>query len=191
VGLNYKNAVHFPDAVAVFYGKPISAKSLYDATDLNASSLAIKNKISLNLKGLTTHIPEQMDYDTAVNILESNRVDLLNPKLTNDKLKYLVNGIIAGTENRSAEKKNRPILLFLFVVLNFPVVLLWRLFLKPKVPELEFMGTYRFASGLILFPIYVLIVFISILFFVNTGIALISVISLLLLNLTLVKFGLR
>ncbi len=189
VGLNYKNAAHFPDSVAVIYGKPISARSLYDPEDLNASSLAITNKISTNLKRLTTHIPEQLDYDSAVNTLESNKVDLLNPKLTNKKLKCFAKDKIPGPENPSTEKKNRSFLLILFVLLNFPIVIFWRVFLKPKVPEIEFMATYRFAIGLILFPIYVLVLFISIIFFVNTSSALLCIISLLLINLILVKSG--
>jgi 1-acyl-sn-glycerol-3-phosphate acyltransferase len=191
VGFNYKNAVHFPDEVAVYYGKPISAKSLYDPNNINESSLAIKNEILSRLKKLTTHIPEQMDYNAVLNWIESNNVDLLYPNLTNDRIKFFTNEKIAGTENRLKEKENNRLFISLFTVLNFPVVILWWLLIKPRVPEKEFMGTFRFGAGLIFFPIYALLVFISITFFVNFSIALLSVISLLLLNILLVKFGLR
>lgn len=192
VGLNYKNAVNFPDEVSVHFGKPISAKSLYDAEDVNKSSRTIKNKVSSSLKKLTTHIPKKIDYDATINRLAYEKISFLNPELVNDKIQSYINENVVDTVESlpKVEAKEYNFLKIIFVGLNFPIVLLWRLWLKPKVPEDEFMGTFRFAFGLIFFPVYLLLIFITISLSLNMGIALFAVCLLLVLNLLLAKFGL-
>lgn len=51
-GLNYKNAVHFPDEVAFYYGKAIAARNRYRSTDLNTSRVTVKNKTLNNLPAI-------------------------------------------------------------------------------------------------------------------------------------------
>ena len=57
VGLNYKDAVRFPDEVSLYYGTPIALQSIYQETDLPSTVIRLKESITQNLQRLTTHIP--------------------------------------------------------------------------------------------------------------------------------------
>lgn len=187
VGLNYKNAAHFPDEVAIYYGMPISAKSLYNEVNLSKSSLAIKNKIAARLKELTTHIPDNLDYDVSIKALRSENADFLQPKEINHKLRFWTAEKGNSLKTFSIKSRRSPFLFYFLVLLNFPIALLWFLVIKPKVPEAEFMGTFRFATGLILLPVYLVILFLLLTFFLSFKLALIGIVILGILNIFLVK----
>lgn len=191
VGLNYKHAENYPDEVAIFYGTPVSAKSLYDPTDNKASSLAIKEMVSARLKDLTVHVPEVLDYDVAISKLKKDNVNFLNPNKVNTLLKTYVDQGVELVSETEASYNNNSVLRYLLCKLNIPVVLFWRLIVKPKVPEAEFMGTFRFATGLILFPIYLILILVV--FGVSFGFvtALTVVTLLIVVNLVLVKYLIR
>tara|TARA_R110001592_G_scaffold114996_4_gene315195 strand:+ start:1581 stop:2633 length:1053 start_codon:yes stop_codon:yes gene_type:complete len=191
VGLNYKNAVHFPDEVAVHYGKSISAKSLFDLDDINKSSQTIKNEVYDRLKKLTTHIPNELDYDAAISRLNDENINFLNPEVVNNKIQEITKENGFSNDEGSSGKKQFNFLKSVLVMVNFPLVLLWRLWLKPKVPEDEFIGTFRFVFSLIFYPIYLFILFIAISFSQNIEIALLTIGVLTAFNVLLVKFGLR
>ena len=190
VGLNYKNAAHFPDEVAVHYGKSISAKSLFDLNDFIKSSQSIKDIVSSSLKKLTSHIPNDEHYEATVSRLMNENVNFLDPVLVNQTVQSYSKLLKNSTSEAPNESEKFNLSKLLFSILNFPVVLLWRLWLKPKVPEDEFMGTFRFAFSLFFFPIYLFTLFISISFLQNIEIALLIIGSLTAFNVLLVKFGL-
>ncbi len=62
VGMNYKHALHFPDSVALRYGKPIAVQELFDKNDLLGSTNKIKDTVEAQLKILTTHITPEENY---------------------------------------------------------------------------------------------------------------------------------
>ncbi|TLP80418.1 lysophospholipid acyltransferase family protein [Maribacter sp. ACAM166] len=190
IGLNYKNAANFPDEVAVYYGKPISARSLYDKANLNESSLAIKNDVASRLKGLTTHIPEELDYDASIRTLHNVNANFLNPEEINNKLKLFTAEKLSDSKPQSIKSGKISFSYYVLVLFNFPVVLFWCLVIKPKIQEPEFMGTFRFATGFILFPVYLTLLLLLLAFFLSFNIALLSVFLLTMLNMVLVKFAL-
>ena len=153
VGLNYKNAPAFPDAVALYYGKDIAVQELYDPEDLIASILRIKNAVSESLKTLTTHIESEELYEDIVGRLDTMGVNYLDPKSVNSTIRNLDT---LENENKTTSKSGvvSKLLKGVFTVLNFPILLLWRTKVKPKVPEPEFMGTFRFAFAFLTYPIY-------------------------------------
>ncbi|MFK5973939.1 MAG: lysophospholipid acyltransferase family protein [Flavobacteriaceae bacterium] len=153
VGLNYKNAAAFPDEVAIYYGKDIAVQELYDPEDLKASILRIKEAVSERLKTLTTHIESEEFYEDIVGRLDTLGVNYLDPQAVNSIIRNLD---VLENENKTTSKLAGILKLFkvIFMVLNFPIVLLWRTVVKPKVPEPEFMGTFRFAFALLTYPIY-------------------------------------
>ncbi|WP_324023255.1 lysophospholipid acyltransferase family protein [Maribacter sp. BPC-D8] len=191
VGFNYKHAAHFPDEVAICYGKPISARSLFDENDLNTSVITIKNEISTSLEHLTTHIPSNVDYDAILNGLKSEKVDFINPTAVNEKIKMLTQQGVDSSIDLASEKQGFNMFKWIFALLNFPIVLIWKLWLKSKVPEDEFMGTFRFAFAMISYPIYMVLLFAVIAIFFTSYIAVIDICMLALINLGLVKYGLR
>ncbi|WP_419214163.1 lysophospholipid acyltransferase family protein [Maribacter sp. X9] len=187
VGVNYKDAAHFPDEVAVHYGKAIAVKRLYHQQTLIEFSTAIKIKIKASLEELTTHIPDELDYDAALRVLENDNPDFLNPKETNEKIKFFSNEKFTVPYKRSKQLQGSWFFGVVFIILNFPVVLLWKLMIKPKVPEDEFMGTFRFATGLVFFPIYMIFLFFFFTSFLNIAMALLCLACFILLNTLLVK----
>lgn len=190
VGFNYKHAAHFPDEVAICYGKPISARSLFDENDLNTSINTIKNEISTSLEHLTTHIPSNEDYDAILNRLKSGKDDFLNPTAVNEKIKMLTQQSVDSSFESVSVKQGFNMFKWIFTLLNFPVVLIWKLWLKSKVPEDEFMGTFRFAFAMISYPIYMALLFTVIAILFTPYIAIIGICMLTLINVGLVKYGL-
>ncbi|MDO6470514.1 lysophospholipid acyltransferase family protein [Maribacter sp. 1_MG-2023] len=191
VGFNYKHAAHFPDEVAICYGKPISARSLFDENDLNTSVITIKNEVATSLEHLTTHISSNVDYDAILNRLKSEKLDFLNPTAVNEKINMLTQQGVDSIIDPASEKQGFNMFKWIFTLLNFPIVLIWKLWLKSKVPEDEFMGTFRFAFAMISYPIYILLLFTVIAFVFTPYIAVMSIGIFTLLNVGLVKNGLR
>jgi len=62
IGINYENASAFPDRVAYYFGRAISARDLYDPNDLQGSIAALKQSVFEGLKKGTTHIEDLERY---------------------------------------------------------------------------------------------------------------------------------
>jgi len=156
VGMNYQEALKFPDRVALYFGSPIAVKDLYDANDEKESVERMKQMVSTGLKNLTTHIEDAQNYDKTIERLDALGVDYLNPIEVNRTLQNL-------TPPKSIAKKSvgfmSRIATVVFTILNFPILVLWRSMVKLKVPEPEFMGTFRFGYSIISFPLYFLLLF--------------------------------
>ncbi|MDF4221691.1 lysophospholipid acyltransferase family protein [Maribacter sp. M208] len=189
VGLNYKHAAHFPDEVAIHYGAPISAKQFYDSKDLSKTSLDIKGKVSERLKKLTVHISNEQQYDMILNRLNVKNVDFLNPTSINEKIKSYTHEKAILSDNSISSEQHLNTINWLFTVLNFPIVFSWRTWLKPKVPEDEFMGTFRFAFAIVTYPIYLTFLLLILSLSFSVYIAFIVISALTLVNVGLVKYG--
>ena len=190
VGLNYRDAKIFPDRVALYYGKAIAVQKLYDLEDLSGSVECIKTEVFNSLKMLTTHIDDESKYQTIVEKMDAMGIDYLNPEK--------VNTVLASFESSNSEPISKPkpkpslslkLLKGLFILLNFPLWLLWIVTLKPKVPEMEFMGTFRFAFALLVFPIYYLLLFLVAAFVWSGSIGALVVAALFLFNVVYVRVG--
>lgn len=187
VGLNYKDAKGFPDEVSLHYGKPISYKSIYKKNDNSVSTFTILKLVTESLQKLTTHIPPEADYaQTEARIYEKNS-NFLNPTETNREIKAILEKSTNVKVDSFNRKDSMSILKLLFMILNFPVLLLWRFIVKPKVPEPEFMGTMRFATAFVGFVIYYIVLFAFLSLLLNIAVALTVVLSIFLFNWIVVK----
>ncbi|MBP1839779.1 1-acyl-sn-glycerol-3-phosphate acyltransferase [Formosa algae] len=155
VGVNYKNPKGFADSMFLNIGKPISAKQYTTLKKVDAVA-ALKKDVQEQIQLLTTHIED--DYEVVVKNLEQERADFLKPDVINH---YLVKG-----EKRSGFKRSKSFLKPLKIIFNtllklvlLPVYALWKLLFQPKIEEKEFTGTFRFALGLTLVPLWLLIIF--------------------------------
>lgn len=179
VGINYRDAASFPDKVALYFDTPIAVKEMYDPLDEKASVDRIKQAVSTRLKNLTTHIENENSYEETAKQLDDIGVDYLNPTKVNATLQNM-------PSLRSLEKKRPGPLSELakgtFIFLNFPILLLWRTFGKPKVWEPEFMGTLRFAFAVLTYPIYYGLIFIIVAFIWNPIVGLGATLGLVVLN---------
>ncbi len=158
VGLNYRDAENFPDSVAINFGENIPLRNLYDGGNLQMSTNRVKEAVAESLKVLTTHIENEDAYDGIVRQLDAIGADYLNPSQVNESIRQLeMAKALPGI--RSVPNGYKNILRFLFIVLNLPLVLPWRLLVKPRVWEPEFMATLRFGYALLAAPIYYLLFF--------------------------------
>ncbi|WP_273566239.1 lysophospholipid acyltransferase family protein [Maribacter halichondriae] len=187
VGLNYRNATAFPDQMAINYGKAIPLQDFIVKNDQQVSIAKIKAEVTGALLHLTTHIDDEENYDTILERLEAKEINFLYPKKVNATIEEID---ISSEIPEKAKRKTNVFFLLLklvFTLLNFPMLLLWRTFGKPKVWEPEFMGTLRFAFALLAYPMYYLLLFLVVGFLLTWSIGLASAFGLFLFNFMFVK----
>ncbi len=208
VGMNYRSNTGFPDKVALCYGTPILAHALYDSMVVQESSNRIRDAVSESLKKLTIHIADEENYDATLQKLDALGVDYLKPKVTNEAIKKLdALGVdcLKSEETNAAIKnmdssycsamnlKNQTALNAFFKgffnILNFPVLILWRTWIKPKVWEPEFMGTMRFGFALMAYPIYYGILFVVLAAIWNAALGCTAIVALFLFNWAYVRWN--
>ena len=188
VGLNYLEASDFPDSVAVYYGTPMNARSLFDEANIQESEKRTKTAVSNALKNLTTHIESEEDYESILSFLKYRKVSFLRPGKVNGQIEdYYKEG--RKTYRLSKPRNGFNIFKGLIALINFPIRLYWRFLMKPKVWEAEFTGTLRFATAQVGFTLYyfLLILFISLL--INLKAGLLAVTGIYILNRILVKLA--
>lgn len=184
VGINYQDAAGFPDRVAYVFGQPIAAAPLLDSGEEVQAVRAMIQAVTDSLTGLTTHIPAGSDYAAREATLDALHPDYLQP--------MAVNSFLAGA-SETVPQYGRNMGIFslawdgLFWLVNLPVLLLWRFWMAPKVPEPEFRSTYRFAFALLAFPAYLLLLGAALAATAGTGPALLALPALFLHNLLYVK----
>ncbi|MBU3025447.1 lysophospholipid acyltransferase family protein [Zobellia galactanivorans] len=181
VGLNYRGNSSFPDKVALYYDKNILVNTLYDPKDVQASVNRVKGKVSDRLKQLTTHIEDFDNYENIAGQLNRMDVDFLDPFETNK----VIEGLDPSVKVSDQVRKKGPLRVVadaIFEVLNFPVILLWRKWAKPKVWEPEFMGTLRFGFSLLAYPVYYALLFTCIALFCDSLVALAVILALFVYN---------
>lgn len=188
VGLNYNDATSFPDSVALYYGKPLDARSLFDESDIQESEKRTKRAVSNALKKLTTHIESEEDYDRILSFLEAKKLSYLRPKTINERIEDFIK-VDSEAIKYSPPNHKGNFFKVLIGFINFPVWLAWKIFMKPKVWEPEFMGTLRYATAQVGFTVYFMVLFIVSTFLVSVKIALALVIGIYLLNRLLVKLA--
>jgi len=182
VGLNFTSATEFGQSASIYYGKPILINNFYNANNINASTTELKNVIREKMKELTTHI-EVENYDETIEKL--GNVDFLNPIKINDHLKNFETNII--------EKKNIKKPTKLWKILKITVrlnslipIFIYQLFL-PKIKEIEFIATAKFAVGITAFPLFYLLQSLIISYFFGVQIAIIYALISIILVLLLAK----
>ena len=155
VGINYDSHLNYPSSVSVYYGKPIHANPFFNLENPDFTFKDIKKEVHSALKTLTTHIDEIEEYDEKLARLNALNVDFLNPIETNKILEK----IDSHSQNTAPKKRNinwfAPIHLFTKINSIFPL-LIWK-YLKPKIKDIVFTNTYRFALILTIFPLFYII----------------------------------
>lgn len=156
VGFNYEKPDCFGDSVSIVYGNSIEAKE-FNLENRNASVIALKQYIFNNLTKLTTHIPSD-NYDETLLKLETLKVDYLKPNSVNNCIATNIKDCAATRINRNTRIKY--LFKTLLIISLFIPYLLWKGAIQPKVKEIEFMSTFRFAIATTLVPFFMLIVMI-------------------------------
>ena len=183
VGLNFLKAENFGDSVSLYFGKPIipTSKAIINKTK---SSIDLRYRVFKSLCQLTTHIPTET-YDTTLQQLNNLKVDFLNPQAVNACISNeFKNCKPSQVKDFSAIKKVFKLGLILLLLVPY---LIWKRAIQPKIKEVEFTGTFRFAVGISLVPIYILTITILLLVMVNITWALAYVLGTIALTLLAVK----
>ena len=154
IGLNFQKTLGCPDRASIIYGKPISAKQ-FVSKKRNESVVNLKTKVQAEMAKLTTDIPKE-NYDEFLEKLDGLNVDYLNP----DEVNKCIDNNFEDCKVRKSSKLNwlRNILKYLLIINLIVPYLVWKKVAQPKIKELEFTATFRFAIALTLVPIYLIIV---------------------------------
>ncbi len=148
VGITYQNASHFPTKVSVNIGTPISSKEYYNKEQLNTSINNLKEAVIVQLKELSVHIPDDENHDAILAKLNEAQVDFTNVAEIN---KMIISGNLP--EKKSSAKNYVKPLYFLILLNSIFPYLIWKKASK-KIDEIEFIDTFRFASNLVIFPLF-------------------------------------
>ncbi len=187
VGINYEKADAFPDRVAFYFGDPISSRSLYTKDDLIGSVTSIKNSVYEALKVQTTHIDDVEEYDQLQHYLDEVLTDYLKPKEANEALLNFQKG--EELPGKIHKRKKHKGFKFLFELLNWPMLLVWRKLVKPRIIEIEFVSTFRFTFAILTQPVFYLALWWLCTALMNPLAATAIVLGHFLFNLAYVKFG--
>ena len=183
VGLNFIQAEKFGDSVSLYFGKPIRVSSNVIINKAK-STVDLRFKVFNTLCDLTTHIAPS-DYDAALKKLEDLQVDFLKPETVNVCLKsHFKSCEQNSSRDLSILKKSFKLVLILLLILPYSI---WKWVIQPKVKEIEFMSTFRFAVAISLVPIYILAMVFTLLFFFSIKLALGYVLAVLAFTLLAIK----
>ena len=184
VGQNYRHPTQVGDSAALHFGTPITVpKTLEPKT-----AKVLTERAAYALQKLTVHIPEEWDYEGTLAQIESEGWDVLQPQQVNAALAKNKNVRQAKETDPSPSPKPAK---WLFDLMNLPWVLLWRLLVRPLVPEPEFKATFRFLFALLTYPLGYLLAGIVLTNHQSFEFAVIAVLGHWVLNLILVKSGLQ
>lgn len=183
VGLNFKHAEKFSDTALINFGTPIQVgRELLE--DKNKSVLKLKEEVSQQLRELTIHI-ESENYESIIQNLEALNVDFTKPEEVNQC-------IASNFENckKTTPKTSHPLkrLFKILLIINlFIPYLIWKKIAEPRIKEIEFTSTFRFAIVISLVPIFILTVMLILGFVFQIKFAFMYLINVIVLALLSVK----
>ena len=167
VGLTYQNASVFPAKIALQYGKPILTNDFYNSDELIASTNNLKEEVRKSLEDITTSITSDLEYDSILTNLNAANVDFTNVEKVNSVIR---NGKKLKPSNKEVNYL-KP--LFYLIILNSIIPYsIWKKASK-KIDEIEFVDTFRFGLGIVIFPLFYLLQSLVIHYFFGGKIALI------------------
>lgn len=185
VGINYDSRLNFPASVSLHYGQPILANDYIDTTNTDLRFSKIINKVSLELKKLTVHVEDDKNYDDI--IFKSNKlnIDYTNPLEANKLIKNIDSISLKSGDKKGKTNWLKP-LHYLTKINSILPLLIWK-YLKPKIKDVIFTNTYRFALIMTIFPLFYLIQTAIVFYFSNLKFALVYLVSSVVLSLLSTK----
>ncbi|UOY09319.1 1-acyl-sn-glycerol-3-phosphate acyltransferase [Muricauda sp. SCSIO 64092] len=181
VGQNYQTPRQAGDSAALYFGEPIAVQEYCKA---EGWGMALKNEVFQKLTKLTTHISDGENYEHTVTKLNDLGMDYTDPVACNQWINTK-----HATKTAPRKSFGTPLFRFVFRLINLPMILLWRILVKPKVPEPEFDATFRFGFVLLAYPLIYVLSIMVLIFTFNLKTACLCCLSHAVLNLLLVKIG--
>ena len=183
VGFNYLQAEKFGDCVSLNFGDPIHL-TINAITDKNESRINLKAQVHQQICQLTSHI-ETENYDTTLKKLKDLKVDFLNPEAVNN---CIASDFKDCEPTSSRDVSNiKGIFKFGLILALLVPYLIWKWGVQPKIQEIEFVSTFRFAVAISIVPIYILILTVCLLVIISLKLALLYLFGVLILTLLTIK----
>ena len=144
VGITYQHTSHYPAKVSINYGKPITTRSLYESHPIPKSTRILKEKVQEQLKVLSVHIPDNLEYERILQQLNNAQIDFTEVTKTNEMIEA------RKFPSKKPPKKNylKP-LLYLIKLNSILPYIIWKKISK-NINEVEFIDTFRFSLNLFL-----------------------------------------
>lgn len=183
VGFNYKKATSFADEAMIWFGEPIVV-SKYNFSNKNEAVKRLKEDIYQELTGLTTHI-ETDTYNETLSKLEALNTNFLEPQNVNNCIKSNFKSCKANKKPNSNYLKS--LFKMLLILSCIAPYFIWKKVAQPKIKEIEFTATFRFAIAVTLVPLWLLLVAVLLAIVFSWSIAIYFIISALIIALLAVK----
>ncbi len=178
VGINYFHHTRSGRKLSLFYGDPINVREFIpEDNKIGPRNLNDFRKAVMSGMKECLIIPEKENYEQTRFVFSRS-----NEKLSHSKIK----GLVSEQSNFKQESRNGMAHLFsqLLKLPSLPVYLLYHWVEKNKVSQVAFISSIKLATGMFLFPVWVILSFlITALFFgwkVGGSLILVQVISVLL-----------
>ncbi|WP_460219475.1 1-acyl-sn-glycerol-3-phosphate acyltransferase [Psychroserpens sp. MEBiC05023] len=183
VGLNFQHATQFSDSVLINFGTPMLVNSDVLKHENNQVS-HLKSKVALQLRQLTTHV-DTNDYDKIIQQLHNLNVDFTKPEAVNACIASNFKFCKQEPPNRYQYLK-KVFKILLIINLCLPYVI-WKFVAQPKIKEIEFTSTFRFAIAITLVPLFIIFVMLSLGLILHLKFALMYLFNVFLLALLSIK----
>jgi len=150
VGLSYQQPSCFFDRVAVHYSSPIDADPLFNnGLDLKSRDQQILERVSQELRDSTVHIPK-VHYDEVLTRLIHTKTDFTEVQKANQRISQIIDDLALGDERFVPKEASITSCYYssfqrFLLLMCWPVTFIWRLTIKPRIKEAEFISTFRFA----------------------------------------------
>ncbi len=148
VGVTYQNSSVYPTKVAVHFGNPIDARTIFDNDKKQEAITMLKSQVSEQLKKLTVHIPKDENYSENLQKLNDANVDFTEVEKINEYI----------TTNQYPSKRKKTINYFkpLYWCIIFNSIIpfvIWKN-TKKKIKDIEFVDTLKYGFNVVLFPFF-------------------------------------
>ena len=152
IGQNYTAPLQAGESSQLIIGKPMSLQAWlkeqqFESVPFSENRLFAR-KLTLvveeRLKDLTTHLGPLEKYPDHLSALQEQDYDFRLPFRWEKE---------ESPEVKAKAQSVSALARACFRILHFPFILLWKALLKPKVPEIEFTSTFRFAFVVLGYPL--------------------------------------
>jgi 1-acyl-sn-glycerol-3-phosphate acyltransferase len=150
VGLSYQQPACFFDRAAIQYNPSLDAADLFlNQQDQKLRDKRILDRVHAELCSATVHIPKG-SYDEIIAVLGTKAIEFTQVQEVNQTIKKVLKEQTEFDLNRGSLSLPETACTYSFLqrfslALAWPFTFLWRLSVKPRIKEAEFISTFRFA----------------------------------------------
>jgi 1-acyl-sn-glycerol-3-phosphate acyltransferase len=166
IGINYNNMQEKGSSVCLYYGMPIRVSDYYNPKNEKQAVDLLKERVSNEIKKLSTHIKDLENHQKIERVLVSNGIDFLDPIKANEMIDNTKDWDISVSLLKKKENLFQKLIALLFKINTLLPILVW-LSIKNKIKDVVLIPTFKFGLSLGLIPLYYIMQSILLGFFTN------------------------